>query len=138
MVLASCDNDVDFLELLREFGEHAHDACCLLSDQLCMEAEQYSKKVQDARRATGEYNMSVDMVQSRKLERGISTIADLLLGTTPHQHRNRICMSCHRTPGKSFLDNDRHSRSSISTEDTLVGVSTEGAIPGRALNRLSA
>jgi hypothetical protein len=82
--------------------------------------------------------MSVNMVQSRKLERGISTIADLLLGTTPHQHRNRICMSCHRTPGKSFLDNDRHSRSSISTEDTLVGVSTEGAIPGRALNRLSA
>ena len=123
MVLTSCDNDVDFLELLREFGEHAHDACCLLSDQLCMEAEQYSKKVQDARRATGEYNMSVDMVQSRKLERGISTIADLLLGLTPHQHRNRVCMSCHRTPGKSFLDNDRRSRSSISREETPLSAS---------------
>ena len=123
MVLASGHNNVDFLELLREFGEHAHDACCLLSDQLCMEADQYSKKVQDARRATGEYNMSVDMVQSRKLERGISTIADLLLGTTPHQHRNRICMSCHRTSGKSFLDNDRRSRSSISREETPLSAS---------------
>lgn len=67
--------------------------------------------------------MSVNMVQSRKLERGISTIADLLLGTTPHQHRNRICMSCHRTSGKSFLDNDRRSRSSISREETPLSAS---------------
>jgi hypothetical protein len=63
------------------------------------------------------------MVPSRKLERGISTIADLLLVMTPHQHRNRVCMCCHRTSGKNFLDNDRHSRSSISREEIALSAS---------------
>lgn len=41
---------------------------------------------------------------------------------TPHQHRNRVCMPCYRTSGKSFPGaRDRHSMSSISREDIFVG-----------------